>query len=501
MPANSYNSQTNAQAAVPVITASAAAPYRGYTAGLPWYGSQIQGEIWLGNGTDTNLVWKLNNTLAVLGPVSTPSDPYDPSQFQFPPLLAWGQAIDGIVYGVGNVTHPLRIWATEPPNINFPVNQGIKTTTYSWKDLQVPPESTAISALSIIGERIVAHLNIGSPMALARVNASSGGWKLDQVPLEANASALTPNCVRDTKFAPFYLGTDLEIYSPKMQRSYNKSGTRDVDIVTDKSSGAWNRQATKPASGTDYFIVYDEKNGRFWVWMQMAATGRNLLYCYDQRAHAINGPWHYPDFLAVCQLKDSQKGCLVAGITRDGAFLWADLGTVGKMPDETYSDPLGVNYGIFGSAPTITPGIPYVGVSADGTQFMEVLNGVAINISNPFGDWALGPIVATMFFMNAKVSIIELSEADFGQPDLMKEFVNCRSLWKKSSRVYAGYYVNANGYNYGGFRGLQYPNDNWENAIGGMGSTAKLRVIAITFNDQPARLLALTPEFLVSVEN
>jgi hypothetical protein len=499
---NSYNSQTNfVDTASVVITASTAAPWRNYTAGLPWYGSQIQGELWLGNGTDQNLAWQIANVLAVLGPASTPADPYDPSQVQYPPCTSWVQSVDGSYYGAGNVTHPLRIWAGEPPSISFPLNEGLKTSAYSWKDLQVPAQSTAITALGMVGGRIVAHMNLGPPLILTRANTSEGGWKFDQVPLEANASAINPSCARDTKLAPFYLGSDLEIYSPKQSRAYDRIEWRDTDIVTDKSSGAWNCQVTKPATGNDYFIIYDQKNGRLWIWMQMLITGRNILSCYDQRAHAINGPWHYPDFLAVCQMTDDQSGCLVAGITRDGALLWADLGNVGRMPDENYSNPVGGNYNIFTAVPTISPGLPYVAVAANGQQFSEVLNGVTISLLSPYADWSTAKIVPAMYFMNAKISIVELSEAAFGMPNVAKEFINLRSLWKTNSRVYAAYFSKVNGYVYGMFRGLQYPNDSWENRIGGKGPTAKIRMIFITFNDQPARLMAIEPEFMPTVKN
>ena len=498
---NSYNSQVNYSDTTAVIATPAAAPYRNYTAGLPWYGSPIQTELWLGNGTDSNLAWQPANGLVVLGPATAPADPYNPSQFQYPACTCWIQGADGAYYGAGNVALPLRIWSGEPPNLNYTINEGLKTLVESYKDLQVPERTTAITALGLIGNTIVAHVNLGPPIALVNLNRSEGGWKFDQRPLQANASALTPNCMRDSKISPFYLGSDLEIYSRKAGAAYNRLDWRDTIIVTDKASSKWNSQATKPATGTDYFIIYDEKNGRLWLWIQMAITGRNILYCYDQRASAINGPWHMPDFLAVFQLNDDQSGCIVAGITREGAFLWADLGLVGNMPDTPYNGTLSSNYGVFLSPPSVTPGIPYVGVDATGLQFMEVLHGVPISMVNPFADWTLGAIQATRFFMNARVSVIELSEADFGFPDVIKEFVNLRTLWNINSIVYAGLYSSVNGYQYGGYRGLFYPNDSWEAAIGGMGATAKLRLILITFNDQPARLLAVTPEFQISGEN
>ena len=500
---NSYESWTNTPATTPVITAPSTSPWRGYTAGLPWYNSTVVQQVWLGNGTDQNLVYDTDaQTFGILN-AGRGVDPYDPSQQPFPPCTSWVRNESGEVYGAGNVTNPLRVWATEPPNANYPVQQGLKTLLYSFTDLQVKPLAVTITGLGLVGNRLVAHMSVGPPLGLSRINLSSGGWKFDQIPFEAYASAINPSCLRDNDISPFYLGNDLEIYSPKQSGAYDKVTWRDTDIVTGQASGNWNRQALKPVVPRgDYNICYDEKNGRFWVWLVMAATGRIILYCYDQRGKAVTGPWHYPDFQTSCQMLNDDPSCLLVGITRDGALLWADVDAVGKQPYESYTDPVGVQYQPTTVPPTITTGLPYCAVDATGRQFMEVLNGVSICMANPFADWTLGTIVPAQYFQNGKISVIELAEQDFGAPDVEKEFVRLRSLVKRNSRIYVGVYVEANGYQtYGGFRGLYFPQENFSAALGGMAAIARIRIIVISFNDQPGRLMSATPEFLLSVED
>src|SRR3990167_8672981 len=107
------------------ITATNNTVYRDHTNLLPYYGSWVQDELWLGNGTDTNICWA-DGALAVLGPATTPTDPQDPSQVAFPPCLSWVVHPSGAVFGAGNVTTPLRIYAGEEPDVDFPLNRGLK---------------------------------------------------------------------------------------------------------------------------------------------------------------------------------------------------------------------------------------------------------------------------------------------------------------------------------------------------------------------------------------
>lgn len=497
----SFSATSGATVAAPNTTV-----YRQKTNSLPWYGSWVQNELWLGNGTDTNLVWAAG-ALAVLGPATTPTNPQDPSQIAFPACTCWLPGGEGQVYGAGNAAFPLRIWCSEIPNKNFPLNRGLKTAAYSYLDLQV--NATAITGLSSFGRNLIVHLNIGPPYIIEGFHGSAGGWKLSQQPTSANASAINPNCTRDTKLASYYFGSDLEFYllptfrGSIVNRGYDKSDWRDNDLVTKKSSGAWNVAATKPISGTDYFLIDDEKNGRTWVWLQMSAGTRNGVYCYDQRTSAMTGPWRYPDFLFACQLRDENlNGCVVCGITRDGVFLWSDLANLGNYVLPNYLVPLPSACAELTSAPTPTVGLSYVGVSADGQSFKTVLNGQTLSMATPWSDWAVGDVACTRFYANARVAVIEFSDGDMKQPALQKELLTARTIWNRNSAIYIGIYVQCNGYSYGAWRGLTYPATDWIAGIGGEGSTYRMRIIAVTFNDVPQAVLSgVNVDWMASVLN
>lgn len=480
--------------------------YLNKTAGLPWYGSWVQDELWLGNGTDLNLVWK-DGALDILGPsASSATDPQDPAQYAFPPCTTFLPGNANQVYATGNVTYPLRLWCSEIPSITYPINRGIKTTSYSYRDLQV--NATSTTGLSSFGANLIVHLNIGSPMIIEGYNGSAGGWKLSQIPTKANASAINPNCTRDTKLTSFYLGSDLEFYllptfrGSIVDRGYDGASFRDGDIVTKKAPGQWNSAATKPLSGTDYFLLEDEKNGRTWAWLNMSAGSRQGVYVFDQRTQSIFGPWRYPDFYCACQVRDENlNGTLMVGITRDGAFIFADVAAINNYTLPTYSTALPAGCAELSSAPTASPGIPYVGVSADGQSFTQVLNGQTLRLATPWSEWEAATITTTKFYNNARVSVLEFNEMDCRSPSLQKEFAALRSTWNRNSPVYVGVYCEVSGYRYGGWRGLYYPSVDWVAGIGGMGSTVRIRVIVVSFNDQNAVLTGATLNYLTGVEN
>lgn len=488
-----------------VITAPTGAPWRNYTSGLPFYGSLIQDEIWIGNGTDENVAWA-GGTLGVLGPVTVPTDAQDPSQYQFPPCLSFLPGGDNQVYGTGNVTDPLRVWCSEIPSITYPFPHGIKTEDYSYLDLQV--NATRTTGLSSFGANLIVHLDIGSPVIIEGYKGGPGGWKLNQNPTKANASAINPNCARDTRLSPFYLASDLEFYllptfrGSIVDRGYDGSAFRDEDIVTKKAPGQWQFEATKPANGTDYFTLYDEKNGRTWAWLQMAAGARQGVYVFDQRTQSVFGPWRYPDLLAACQLRDeNSNGTLVAGITRDGVFMWADIAAINIWDLPTYGTALPAGCAELASPPTPSPGIPYVAVSANGQSFKQVLNGQTISMATPWSDWAQADVTTTKYYNNARISVLEFAEMDCGSPALQKEFTALRSTLYRNSPIYVGVYCEVGGYRYGGWRGLYYPSVDWLGALGGMGSTIRIRLIVVSFNSENAAISGLTMNFLTGVEN
>lgn len=734
------------------IAAPSTSVYRDFADGLEWYGSWVQNELWLGNGTDDNLVWAAG-ALGVLGPTATPASPQNPSQYPYPPCRSFLVGSRGEVYGTGNADESLKVWVSQIPNVSYPLNRGIKTIDYSWVSVQV--NATRITALSSMGVDILAHLDIGAPQIIGGYNGDAGGWKAVQIPTVANAGAINPNCGRDTKLATSYLGSDLELYRLEtykgsiVDRQYNGTKWRKPDILTDAGTPQWNAAAMKPASGNDYGLIFDEKNGRTWLWLQMAlgagldttkaafstdydqpygaayspdgvlycsdlnggrvysvdedgnkmdlglsfsnpaglafdtvgnlfvantgngtvskvtpgltkttfaddfdtpwglafdsagnlyvsdygegtvtkltpdgtptelafafsnpaglavdasdrlyvansgngtvsrvvlpagplttfasdydtplglafdasgnlyvaqsnaglvsrvtpggtstdmaftfanpiglafgpdgsfyvvengaglisrislsGYGTQGVYCFDDRTHAITGPWRYPDFLSFCQLRDENlNGCIVCGITRDGAFLWSDLQTIGDFVAPPFTTALPAACAELSVPPTPNPGIPYVGVSADGQRFMQVLDGVAISMASPWADFEAGSVPCTRWFNNSRIGIIELAETDFSDLSRNKELCTLRSIWNQNSIACIGVYANTGGRLSGGWRGSVYPCTEFIAALGGEATTARIRLVVVTSNDFNAVLSGLNVNYLVGSES
>lgn len=483
------------------VTATSGSVYRDKTAALPWYGSYVDGRLILGNGTDSNLVWSAG-ALAVFGPTTTPANAHDPSREAFPACLGFCQDDDGVIYGAGNVTYPLRIWNSDVPSIAYPQLSGVRSLANSYREV-VAPTGTTITALRMLdGKRVGVHLNTGGVAILTPARDNQPGSV--SRPSVNHSAAITPNCVRDRKEHPFFLGADMEIYrARKIVQADDSDDQRDASLATDRSSGAWNAQLAKPASGSDYFTVYDEKAGRLWVWATLNATtgSRQALYCYDQRTFSITGPWHHPDFVAVTKIRgDNLPGCTVIGMTRDGALMFSDVGAIGEQALDAYSAALGADYAEFASAAAAgsSTGLPCVGVSADGLKFKQILNGQTISMATPWSDWAVADQTCTRFYKNAHLAVFELSLEDFGDTSAPKDIMEAVLQWSRNQRVYAGVYTECDGLQDGQWLGTGYPEPIQVFPVTNKGATARVRVIAVCFNDKPAYLSGLSLGYLMS---
>lgn len=468
--------------------------YRDKTNSLPWYGRLLDTRLFLGNGTDSNLVWQ-SGALAVLGPTSTPTDSDDLSKVAIPACLAFAQDHDGVIYAAGNVTYPLRVWFTEKPTARFPQPSGLASAS-SYADV-VAPSGVTITALTTVGGRVYAHLsNRGvvpiPPNALAQIKAEP----------TVHAGAMNPNCVADHRQRRLYLGTDLEVYNLALPAGDDSDDARDKRLATDRSSGVWNVDMTRPASGSDYSTVYDDKNGRLWLWATMSAGSRQGLYCYDERKFAITGPWRHPDFLSVNKVGDGNlTGVLAIGITRDGALLYSDVADIGELTLPAYSDAIGADYAEFASAGAAAglAGIPTVGVSADGLQFKQVLNGQTLSMATPWSDFAVADVTCTKFYKNAHLVVIEPSLEDFGDVAGAKDVLEILLNWRRNQRAYVGVYVECDGMTDGRWLGTSWPEAQQVFPMMCKGATLRIRIVAVCFNASQALLSGLAVGYLPGV--
>jgi hypothetical protein len=490
------------------VAAPSGSTFRAKTAGLRWYGSRINGEVWLGNGTDANLVWR-GGTLVALGPASPPADVDNPSQYAIPACKQFVQTANGVIHATGNASAPMRVWSTETPTALSTAIEGVRSLDTSFT-LVLHTKATAVTAIQADGNSVRAHLNSGDIIRLSNFEQDGGGYKMVQSPTKANSSALNPNCASDSLGnVAYYLGHDLELYrdTAAVGSAYNQRDRRDTALATASSADLWNADFATTGFD-DAQLLHDRSTGIVYLLAPLAAGGRGL-YAYvepGEEVGIVTGPIRYPNATDLCTVQVSRKMLAVA-LTADGALLTADLSAIIEQDTwaiDPYDTALGSSYAVLTSAPMPTPGIPYVGITASDTApgIVQVLGGVSIGMANPWAQWsASGLPTPTRFFNNATVQILEFANEDFGGPTIVKEFYQARLTFQRNVRAYVGVFGESDGRRFGRWRGLVYPREEKLSGITLSGRRLTLRVIVIYFNAQNLMLRDLSVDWSPAVPN
>lgn len=469
-----------------VILASAGSVYG--TEGRRWFGSWLGDRLFLGNGADPNLVWH-SGGLRIFGPGSEPADPRNPSRFRIPPCTSAVIDRRGHMFVAGNDNHPLRVWIADPPTSTYPFNEGVQNLDRSFKDL-TQAEGSRITSLSLAGANVVCHMPEGA-IALRQLEKYADGWRAAQRPLAVYAGAASPDCGRDIKQGPFYLGQDREIYRVQAlvgEQQYNEERPRDAEIATNRSSGEWNRDMLEPDG--DEFIVFNESFGQLWLWARTKQGGR-AAWCYNLQHFAVTGPFRWPPLLAGAQVRGSSW---MAGITPKGRLLASDLTAIGEQFDES---------GDIESPPdapqAIEPDTPcWAGVHPDTGSFVQSIEGEAIGMGSPWKDWSSELPDVWQYFPNATVAIIEMAEQDFGSPAALKNFLEIKVQWQRNAKVHCGVWAESDGQRDGQWIGQAWPNQEQRSFINITGTRLRVRIIAV-FTGQRAVLPDVTIGFLPGV--
>jgi hypothetical protein len=149
--------------------------------------------------------------------------------------------------------------------------------------------------------------------------------------------------------------------------------------------------------------------------------------------------------------------------------------------------PLGADYAELGSAPTPSPGIPYVALE---TEIAEVLGARTLAMDTPWSNFTLGSEATfTKFYKDAYVARFETGYMDFGDADLMKNFLELRTTWQRQSRAYLGVYAETDDGKRGGkFRGLIFNRETVKIPINLCGRRIRVRGVIVLFNSAKALL-------------
>ncbi|HEX2100866.1 MAG TPA: hypothetical protein VHF69_09390, partial [Candidatus Synoicihabitans sp.] len=300
------------------LTAPAGAVWRDKDPTALWYASQI-GDRWiLGNGIDANLVFK-NGALSLWGPQSEPVYVYDRARVAFPPCTCFRLHVNRSIFATGNVSQPMRVWISDPPNSQFTLFEGIYSLQTSFVDVHAMKGATRITALSVYQQYVTVHTD-RAPVNLYGVDSVSDGFKCNQSASAANASAMNPACVGDVEGdASYYFGRDLELYFDQAVRSgpYEKRGARDQEIATTQGAEFWNRDMARDVGEYGYHTLYDRQTRLMWIFARSIFNARTMCWVFNERTRTCCGPLHYPDAIVSTAL----AGLLIPSTRRAGVGL------------------------------------------------------------------------------------------------------------------------------------------------------------------------------------
>jgi hypothetical protein len=402
------------------------------------------------------------------------------------------------VFAAGNAATPKRVWITHPPTSDYPFNEGIYSLTKSFIDLAYT-DATKITALSAFQNYITAHTD-AKPVNMYDVDGTNDGWKCVQATGAANSSAPCPAAVRDTNgMASFYLGTDGEVYEDQAIRvgPNDKRPARDQDIATRLGADDWNRDMTKPVTSGGVHTVYDRRKQIFWIFAELEGfPGRFGLWAYNERSRAVMGPFTYLNAPASCAISGNVDGGAnyVAIILASGPMLYCDISNFGEIEEflnEPVNTPLFPEFEILAIAPTPTPGLAYVAMTANNETFKEVIAGGDTGIM--VDPWSYleteGDYTFTQFFKDAHLARFETGYMDFGRADLLKNYLALRMTWQRHSYAYVGLYAETEEGRRGGkWRGLMFNKESHRIPLNLCGHRIRVRGVMVLFNSAPALL-------------
>lgn len=475
--------------------------YRDKDGSAPWFASRIANRWYFGNGIDDNVQWS-SGALSLLGPASPPaaSDIYNMSRVKIPPCTSFVMAGNKSIFAAGNAASPKRVWITHPPTSDFPFNEGIHSLSTSFIDLTYS-EATKITALTAFNNYITAHTDV-KPVNLFDVDGSSDGWKCVQAPSAANSSAPSPAAVRDTNgIASFYVGADGEIYEDQSIRvgPHDKRPARNQDIATRLAADDWNRDMCAPVGVGKVHTVYDRTQQMFWIFAELdAISGRFGLWAFNERTSAPMGPFTHIDALVSAAIPGPTQTFVVV-VTSNGEMLYSDLSNIGEVNEfmnEEDDVPLWPEFEVLDAEPTPTPGLSYVAMTADNRVFKEVISGgssvLMVDPWSYFDPDDAFDFTFTKFFKDAHIARFETGYLDFGNAEVLKNYLELRITFQHHSRAYLGLYAESDGSHKklrgGKWYGLVFNRETHRVPINLIGRRVRVRGVVVLFNAAPAMI-------------
>jgi hypothetical protein len=288
---------------------------------LPCYGSRIADFIVIGNGTDANVKYSISAGTAAEWAVSSP-DFKDPAKVSFPPCKHFVMGANREIYGAGNVTNPLNVYASQKPGVSVPLVEGIQSLDTSFTKI-VLPGATKINGLSLWNNYISAHTDGGVVNLFGHNSASdSSGYKTDQRPSNADAGATSPESIESALGqGAYYFGEDNQLYYDQAIRGGPFNTYGDARTDTPLAQFGYCLQHMAPYADGDYrSVIYDSERGLVYIVAKLDKTGwGNAIWCYNERSKAVTGPLTgvVPERVTAVKLGPARVTTLLA-MTGDG---------------------------------------------------------------------------------------------------------------------------------------------------------------------------------------
>lgn len=282
----------------------------------------------LGNGFDQKKITETGTSLLIEDLSNNEEEGlYKLEEAKFPNCTMFIVGLRKAIYGAGNPSSPLTVYISEPSTTEDPFRAGIYSTAMSRVDI-LCSNATKITALSSYQNYVVVHTDAGVVLLYSpEQKQASTGFRVEQITAASNSGAINQNCVAGSAIIqPYYLGVDGQIYKDSSARRgpENKPSFSDVEQVTAKAKGLWDRHITGDLSKS--FSSYDTFSGIYNFYLPNSNTSEDapefLSYYYHDSEQALVGPVYFNDITALTTVGDSS---IMVGATSKDEVVTCDM--------------------------------------------------------------------------------------------------------------------------------------------------------------------------------
>jgi len=449
----------------------------------------------VGNGTTLKkMINPLGGAVQVEDLVADEKDIYQLENIPFPNCSIFVMGLRKCIYAAGNPDTPLTIYVSEPLSAEDPFKEGIYSSQMSKVEI-LGTNATKINALSTYQDYVVVHTDSGVVLLYSvETTQSSAGFRVEQVSAATNSGAINQNCVAGSAIIqPYYVGVDGEVYKDSSARRGpdNKPAYSDVEQVTAKAKGLWNKAVPDDYRGA--FSTYDTFSGLYNFYMPASersemSGGDFQGYYYSDQQQAIVGPVLHPRMTAVTSVADTS---LLLGVSSSNQLMSCD------------TEQLKESRIIEG--PTFDPWTGVDGTTPNSTSIVEVDSNAGVfnyggrTYASTMADSAVGDTVLqnATYYPDAYLSVVELAYEDMQGVHVPNQIHEIVTTFQGKSYGHLWVYAeNEDGQVKGGFKGSLFQKTQHKSFINLRGRRIRVRLFIVSHTDFPWVLTDLTLGFL-----